>query len=408
MGETAVKKATSISNAKIQFVSLVDKAANKKTFLITKEERDKALFSTYGRIVKADAENHYVTGIVYEPMTEDSHGDFMNEAEITKAAYYFARNGSNVDIQHSFEPFKGAVVVESWIAKADFELEGQQIKKGTWLMTMEISDADVWSKIEKGQITGFSIGGTGEYGKEDVDLDAMTKSENVEKTEKVGLFMKLAKALGLYDEGNSKEPEVKKEEEIEKAGKKMSCVNKEKLQGIYNSLGEFLKEFDEPEKEPDEKTDEQPEKPENQKKPEEPEEEQNKVAKEDSEMTQQEIEKLVTDAVEKAMVAKQAEQQEEKPVEKQDGQITMEAVQKMVEEAVTKALEPVTKEEGEEIKKQEDQPEALTAESVQKMVREAVEAAVTPILKARGLPTNLNGEAVTKAAEGEHYLHGLL
>lgn len=109
-----VEKATAIRNARIQFVSLVDKAANKRTFLIKKEERGKAAFSSYGRIVKTDSDNHYVTGIVYEPMTEDSHGDYMEEAEIVKAAYYFAKNGDKVDLQHSFKPLDGATVVENW------------------------------------------------------------------------------------------------------------------------------------------------------------------------------------------------------------------------------------------------------------------------------------------------------
>ena len=88
-----LKKAYEITDAKIQFVSLVDKAANKRQFLLKKAEDGQAAFTTYGRIVKADADNHYVTGIVYEPMEEDSHGNFMTEEEITKAAYWFAKNG---------------------------------------------------------------------------------------------------------------------------------------------------------------------------------------------------------------------------------------------------------------------------------------------------------------------------
>lgn len=131
-----VEKAYEIKDARIKFVSLVDKAANLKKFLITKAESGKAEFTTCGRIVKADSDNHFVTGIVYEPMTEDAHGNYMTEEEITKAAYYFAKNGGSVDLQHSFEPLDGAEVVESWIAKADFSCGNELIQKGTWLMTM--------------------------------------------------------------------------------------------------------------------------------------------------------------------------------------------------------------------------------------------------------------------------------
>ena len=107
MAKAAVEKATAISNAKIQFVSLVDKAANRRQFLLKKEQDGKATFTAYGRIVKADSENHYVTGVVYEPMTEDSHGNYMSEEEITKAAYYFAKNGDKVkkgDLLMEFDP----------------------------------------------------------------------------------------------------------------------------------------------------------------------------------------------------------------------------------------------------------------------------------------------------------------
>ena len=144
-----LEKAYEITDAKIQFVSLVDKAANKRQFLLKKADDGTATFTTYGRIVKTDTENHYVTGIVYEPMVEDSQGNFMTEQEITKAAYWFAKNGDKVDLQHSFEPLNNAVVVENWIAKADFEIGGEKIQKGTWLMTVEVADENVWASIEK-------------------------------------------------------------------------------------------------------------------------------------------------------------------------------------------------------------------------------------------------------------------
>lgn len=189
MGE--IIKTRSISDAQIQFVSLVDKAANKKSFLITKSKDGKASFSAYGKIVKTDTDSHYVTGIVYEPMTEDSQGDYMTEEEIRKAAHWFAKNGDGIDIQHNFEKFEKAEVVENWIAKADFEIGKEKVKKGTWLMTVEITDPDVWAAVEKGEITGFSMGGTGIYSEDDVDPDSLSKSEGK------NFFKKLAKMFGF-------------------------------------------------------------------------------------------------------------------------------------------------------------------------------------------------------------------
>ncbi len=464
-----VEKATAISNARIQFVSLVDKAANKRKFLLKKEEGGKATFSTYGRIIKTDSENHYVTGIVYEPMTEDAHGNYMEEAEITKAAYYFAKHGDKVDIQHSFEPFDGATVVENWIAKADFKIGDEEVRKGTWLMTVEVTDADVWDKIEKGEISGFSMGGVGEYSEEDVDLDAVEKT-----AEKKSLLAKLAKALGLtvvekgamaelyeerskgslfwnafnsleevlykYDpitgrwlyetdenrvrecleefsqiitsilaggESITKAIQTDRPEQVAKAGKKMSGKNRETLKGIYESLGAFLKEFDDPEPEeddPDKKDGEKTEEPEGG--------DNSKTTKtdkdkEDKEVTKQEVETIVQAAIEKAFggsaqqTTPPAAQDGAGAVEKAGGsgdtapvELTQEAIEKMVGEAIEKAMTP-------------QQEEHVTAEQVQEMITAAVAKAVDPVLKSKGLPSNL-GSSVEKSAGEVHYLHGIL
>lgn len=437
--KSSVKKAREITDAKITFVSLVDKAANERQFLITKAENGQANFTAYGRIIKTDSSNHYVTGVVYEPLVEDAHGDFMSEEEITKAAHWFAKNGNNVDVQHSFQPLEGAAVVENWIAKSDFEIDGETIKKGTWLITAEITDNDIWDKIEKGEITGFSMGGQGKYSEEDIDLDDLTKSEKSE--DKQGLLARLAKALGLkavvkgemaeiYEEKskctlfwnafqalqeclysynwNTNKPVFESDENkireclsdfdaiitdllssekdvvktlaaektpIEKSGKKMSCKNKETLSGIYESLGAFLKEFDEPENQ-DEKTDDTKE----------------DNSEEETEVTKQEAKKLIQESVAKALKATGKVPNQPETVEK-SAEVTPEFIAETVQSAVSKALAP--------------QQENVSAEQIQEMVMAAVEKAVEPIRKHTGVPSNLNDEHIEKQAE-QHYLHGIL
>lgn len=446
-----LRKAYEITDAKIQFVSLVDKAANLRKFLLKKADDGKASFTTYGRILKTDAENHYVTGIVYEPMAEDSQGNYMTEDEITKAAYYFAKNGDKVDLQHSFEPLDGATVVENWIAKADFDIDGEAVRKGTWLMTVEVTDPEVWTAIEKGDITGFSMGGIGNYSEEDVNLDSVGKQETGEKK---GLLKQLAAALGLtvvekgamaelyeerskssrfweafsalqdtlghwdyctdkrvYETNSDKIREsledfgqiitdllttegnitkaVMEARPVEKAGKKMSGKNRDTLKGIYESLGAFLKEFDDPEPEPEE--DEDTKETEQQ----EPEDGADKTKKEDKEVTKQEVEKIVESAITKALGTAQgqaATPEAAAPVEKA-AEITPEAIEQMVAKAIEKAMQ--------------SQQEAVTAEQVASMIEAAVAKAVEPVLKSRGLPSNLGTSTVEKAEE-QHYLHGIL
>ncbi len=439
----SIAKSYAITDAKISFVSLVDKAANKKQFLITKSENGAASFSTFGRILKADADSHFVTGIVYEPMVEDTHGNYMTEEEITKAAYWFAKNGNSVDIQHCFVKCDTVAVVESYVAKCDMEIEGQTIKKGTWIMTAEVTDDEIWDAIQKGDITGFSMGGIGVYSEEDVDLDTIEKNEGPK-----GLMKKLAKALGFevvekgavktefsrrvkednfytawyslssclegyyynpntgsWEYGYNPDEETIREAledfndivtqllttetsivksiekaaieapaQVVKAGKSISTKNLETLQGISNSLTEFLASFTATAED---------------------EGGNNNVKKEGNEdMTGAEFQKMVGEEVAKAMspitaqletIAKsltgepQPVAQETDPVTgTSDGEVSAEDVAKMVGEEVAKAMEPVTK-------------------------------ALEPLMKSRALPGNLNdaaGSTVEKANE-PHYMTGM-
>lgn len=455
---SSLRKAYEITDAKIQFVSLVDKAANLRAFLLKKADDGKATFATYGKILKTDPESHHVTGVVYEPLAEDSQGNYMTEAEITKAAYWFAKNSGEVDIQHSFVPFNGAAVVETWVAKADFSIGEEQVKKGTWLMTIEVTDPEIWSAIEKGDITGFSMGGMGTYSEEDVDLDTVTKQQ--EPGEKKSLLKALAKALGfnmvekgamaeLYEERtkNSRfweafyaledtllhwdyysdkpiyetdkdkiresledfnqiitdlltsEENITKslmaDRPVEKAGKKMSSKNKETLSGIYESLGAFLKEFDDPEEDPDKK-----------KEGEESGEEDDpdkKTEKEDTDVTKHELEKAVETAIANVLGNTTPAQQpleggeavtkaQAAPGAAPAAEITQEAIEKMVASAIEKAVQP--------------QQETITADQVEEMINSAVAKAIDPVLKSRGLPSNLGTGPVEK--QEEHFLHGIL
>lgn len=51
-------------------------------------------------------------------------------------------------------------IVESYIAPCDFDIGDQHIQKGTWLMGM-IWSPEYFAKVESGEITGLSMGGTG-------------------------------------------------------------------------------------------------------------------------------------------------------------------------------------------------------------------------------------------------------
>lgn len=436
-----VTKAYEITDAKIKFVSLVDKAANLKKFLITKAEAGEATFTTCGRIVKADAANHFVTGIVYEPLTEDAHGNYMTEEEITKAAYYFAKNGGDVDLQHSFEPLDGAAVVESWIAKADFQCGDETVQKGTWLMTMEIDNQRIWDAIEKGDITGFSMGGVGVYSEEDTQLDNVAKNvsgaENEpEQNEKKGVFKKLAAMLGFdvvekgalaevyaekqkannfwtafyalqdmlchWDSWNGKDVLETDEAKVKEALSDFTTI----VEGILTSGEPVTKQLAAADK---------------------------PVEKAGKKMSGANKETLQTayDALGALLeaVAEPKPEDEDKPddtgtgddskqkpkdepgpdegkenMNKEDKNVTKAEVEKLVQDTVAEAIAKAVGEQ-----QPEQQPtEAVTKEMVQDMVEKAVSAAIEPVLKARGVPSAMNDGAGEPQPVEKHYLHGIL
>ncbi len=405
--QNSIKKAYEIKDAKISFVSLVNKAANKKEFLITKAENGEASFTTNCKIVKADKDNHYVTGVVYEPMTEDAHGNYMTEAEITKAAYWFAKNGNQCDIQHNFEKLENSAVVESYVTKCDVEIEGQPIKKGTWMMTVEI-DNDTFEKVEKGELTGFSMGGVGKYSQIDVELPnddgiitkiakvfglkPITKgnltddySRRIKSDNFYTAYSALRDALekynpntGRYDydtdeatirdaltEFNEIVVELLSEKSVTKAlnnmdvpniivkaGKKVSGARLQTLKDIQEKVTALISEVDE---------------------------------KEDNEMNSEDLTKAIAKAMEPITTKVE---NIEKNLNQGTGAVIGGTVTKndedVVAEAIAKALEPITAK------------------------VEAVSATVEAIAKARNLPNNLNNEGDPIAKENSHYLAGIL
>nr|DAM48212.1 MAG TPA: serine protease [Caudoviricetes sp.] len=425
-----IAKAYEISNARINFVSLVNKAANKHQFLIVKADDGNATFQTFGRIVKADTESHYVTGIVYEPMVEDSQGNYMTEEEIAKAAHWFMKNEGSVDIQHCFKKADGCEVVESYVAKSDMEIDGQPIKKGTWLMTMEISNADVWDSISKGDITGYSMGGVGAYSLEDVELP-------VEKQEEPkGIFKKLAKAMGFevvekgavknrYNrriksdnfytawsalsnvlDGEKFNPETGQyeygytddEDVIRAALSDFNDIVTNLLTGnvsIVKSLEKAAKEAPAP------------------------------IIKAGKSLSSKNLSALKGIHESLGSFLSDFEEEPENNINKEDDTMTHEEVQNIVGEEVKKAMEPIAKQleaitkSAEPITPETATPETgdVSADSIAKMVGEEVQKAMEPVtkmleplMKSRSLPGNLNdapGSAVTKSEAEPHYMTGM-
>lgn len=123
-------------------------------------------------IVKSEAgepEQHLVYGEVYAPNRPDSGGDYMTRDGIQKAAYKFMKHQrlDQVDTQHNNELVKGAVIVESFIARKG----DPDFIEGSWVVGMHIDNDEMWGKIKKGEINGFSLEAMASTSTGDVEVE---------------------------------------------------------------------------------------------------------------------------------------------------------------------------------------------------------------------------------------------
>ena len=118
-------------------------------------------------VVKTE-EERFVLGIVLEPndgedgapLDPDTQKDIYSAEEIRQAAHKFMEEYRNLGVMHSELANDKIKILESYIAPADFILDGTKIRKGTWLLAVRVIDDTLWQCVKRGELTGFSIGGS--------------------------------------------------------------------------------------------------------------------------------------------------------------------------------------------------------------------------------------------------------
>lgn len=165
-------KKRKLKNLQVSHVSYVNAGANKREFFLTKSD-EKPNFEKEVRVIKSeDDEKRLVYGVVYEPNITDSHNDFADETTIEKAAHEFMLKYRQIDKDHDFQAGVGEVV-ESYIAPADMEVNGETITKGTWVLVTKATE-EVWEAIKKQEYKGYSLAGVAET---EVIEEEVTKTE---------------------------------------------------------------------------------------------------------------------------------------------------------------------------------------------------------------------------------------
>lgn len=114
-------------------------------------------------ILKRAPEKRLVTAVVLKPETTDAQGTVMSGAVIEDAAHRFVMKliaGRAKGIGYMHREFgRNLQLVESFITPDVMMIGGQHVPKGSWVMKVKVLDDEVWQKVLKGEIRGFSIGG---------------------------------------------------------------------------------------------------------------------------------------------------------------------------------------------------------------------------------------------------------
>jgi len=179
-------------------ISIVDTPANAYEFIKLAEE-DVQVTST-------DEEKKLLTGVVLIPEQKIKrrfkNGEyyllFFDAPTIERLSQDFLIKGfqSNSTYNHLDDKWlQGATVVESWIVEDPLNDKAnamgfKDLKKGTWMITMKLSD-DLWSEyIESGKAKGFSVDSLLRL--EKVNLK---KENNNNKTKKMSILKKIIQAV---------------------------------------------------------------------------------------------------------------------------------------------------------------------------------------------------------------------
>jgi Putative phage serine protease XkdF len=242
-----------LSDVDVVALSIVDQGANRKRFYLRKQEANENLLTLPAphKLVKAEGDWSVAYCVVAEPGAQENpgiHADdhsiddvWASEDEIRKAAHKFMKNGALVNKMHeTLEPYGS--IVENFIAQADFQVDGETIKKGSWVIGLEPSD-DGRGKIDKGEFTGVSIQGTGlrtlQKAAEE-DRTATLRSEMALAPAERSFLTKIGEKLGLVVPEELKVETTQEDDEVALTDEQVAALAK--VDGIDKTVTELTKE----------------------------------------------------------------------------------------------------------------------------------------------------------------------
>jgi 2'-5' RNA ligase len=191
-------------------------------------------------ICKIDIKKQQVGGYVLVPNLPDIQKDFAEPADIESGCHSFLKNlalglqkGSGTGHEHAV--FKGiGFPVESFM-----DHTGVHGVPGGWFLMVKVSNPDVWNRVEKGEIVGFSVGGKGKR-----TPFPITPENLISKTaDEAGLFEQFKQFLmnmGRFFTGKKEEehkPEELQQQQMPQSGKESGIKEKTKIESLAQNIG---------------------------------------------------------------------------------------------------------------------------------------------------------------------------
>lgn len=174
----------------IEAVSIVENPAIESDFIALADQEIK--------LAKVDDEKKIVMGAalipnkpIFRKRNDTMFYVYFSEDTVRRSSELFFQNGnqSNATLEHQMKA-NGLTVVESWIVEGEQDksrIYGLDVPKGTWMISMKITDDKLWAEIKEGKkYKGFSIEGfysdraTIKKSKEDMsEIESQKKLEEI-------------------------------------------------------------------------------------------------------------------------------------------------------------------------------------------------------------------------------------
>tara|TARA_R110001583_G_scaffold77387_1_gene210761 strand:+ start:207 stop:809 length:603 start_codon:yes stop_codon:yes gene_type:complete len=150
----------------IEAVSVVENPAIDEFFVALKKD-DNLI-----RLAEVDTEKKLLMGAalipnkpIYRSNGESEFYIYFSKETVIKASQMFLKKGNqnNSTLEHQKNMLKDMSVVESWIVEDPdvdkSKLYNLKMPVGTWMITMSVQNEDIWDKVRKNLVRGFSIEG---------------------------------------------------------------------------------------------------------------------------------------------------------------------------------------------------------------------------------------------------------